>query len=386
MHLSPIRILSIMLLALIVSSCTPLGRFLEGLVEVSQRVNERMTVKVPPLPAHPLYVLVVSARRFGNNQLVIVDADTWQVTRHTSLLGVAPWDFSRDPQGRIWIGYGAQPGGDTRVQIFAPDGSLLKTMSLCADPFLPIHFAAGRAFVPCHQSGFEAAVVIIDLTSLEVIQQVDIRIPDDDFLLAGTGGDDDYFVFTGSGHISNRVILLDTRTLVTLEPLPIPDSYPMTIVAYRERFLLLNSVAELLLSKDLVEALPAGRPDLLIVDTNPTPTFSIYQMVAPGALWGIIKGDTLYTYHDAQRLGLNPNPFRAVSRLNLVTDEAELWRLPDGWDARDLAVYNGEILLAHSIAPEPETAGIYRFDPATGELTLLVNIPGAQRLLLPAEK
>jgi len=152
-----------MLLALIVSGCTPLGQFLEALVEVSQRVNARMEVTVPPLPERPLYVLTVSARRFDNNQLVIVDADTWQVTRRTSLPGVAPWDFSRDPQGRIWIGYGAQPGGDTRVQIFAPDGSLLKTMSLCAVPFLRIHFAAGRAFVPCLQSGFEAAVVVIDL-------------------------------------------------------------------------------------------------------------------------------------------------------------------------------------------------------------------------------
>jgi len=109
-------------------------------------------------------------------------------------------------------------------------------------------------------------------------------------------------------------------------------------------------------------------------------------MVEPGALWGTIEGDTLYAYHDAQQMGLVPDPLRAVSRLNLVTNEADLWPLPDSWNARDLAVINGEILLAHSIAPEPESAGIYRFDPATGELTLLVHIPGAQRIIVPPAK
>lgn len=90
---------------------------------MSQQLNAHIVVAaLPPLPNHPLYVPAVSAQRLGNNELVIVDADTWQITQRTSLLGVAPWDFSRDPQGRIWIGYGAQPGGDTRVQIFAPDG------------------------------------------------------------------------------------------------------------------------------------------------------------------------------------------------------------------------------------------------------------------------
>ena len=45
---------------------------------------------------------------------------------------------------------------------------------------------------------------------------------------------------------------------------------------------------------------------------------------------------------------------------------------------------NGEILLVHSIFSEPETAGLYRFDPPTGELTMLINIPGAHRILVPS--
>lgn len=388
MRILAIRTIITILLALTLSGCTSLNQFMAALTKSGRMIGELTPSEVmAPLPKRPLYVLTVSEPNLGDNQLVIVDADTWQVTQWTWLPRVAPWDLSRDPEGRVWIGYGAQPGGDKRVQIYAPDGALLKTLSLCIDPYLPIHFAAGRAFVPCLQSGFEAAVVIIDLASLEVIRQVDIRPRDDTFLLLATGGNEDYFALVGNGDISpsNRIILLDTHTLVTLDPLPIPISNAQAVLAYHGRLLLLNSIAESLLRNGMVEPLPAGRPDLLIVDTEPEPMLTTYEMVEPGALWGVLEGDMLYAYHNAELLGFNSDSFRAVSRLNLITNESELWPLPDGWNARDLALVNGKIILVHSLAPEPEKAGLYHFDPASGELTLLVNIPGAQRILPPTE-
>lgn len=216
-------------------------------------------------------------------------------------------------------------------------------------------------------------MVVVDLTSLEIIQQVEIRIPDDTFLLLSTGGDENYLVLAGGGKVSNRVVFLDTHTLATLEPLPVPDGQPMTILAHQGSFLLPISNPD---------ALPAGRPDLLIVETSPAPFLTTRQMIAPGPLWGAIAGDTLYAYHNAERLGFTPDPTRAVSRLNLNTNEAELWPLPDGWNAKDIAVIDGEILLTYSSSLEVAKSGLYRFDPATGELTLLANIPGAERLLL----
>jgi len=82
---------------------------------------------------------------------------------------------------------------------------------------------------------------------------------------------------------------------------------------------------------------------------------------------------------------MRKDPTRAISRLNLVTNETTLWPLPEHWNARDIALVNGDIILAHSIFQEPlEQSGLYRFDPATGKLTMLVNIPNAVRILPPA--
>ncbi len=391
MRLSVLCTRSILLVVLFLGGCATTEQVKDSLVKSGQRlkiIEQGLKALFPtpmPMPARPLYVLTVSAGRVGNNELLIVDADTWQVARRTSLLWAIPWDFSRDPEGRIWIGYGAQPGPERRVQVFTADGSLIKTMDLCFAPILPIHFAAGRAFVPCLQNGFEAAVVVIDLTTLEVIQQVDIRFPDNDFMLISTGGNENYFMLIGNRHDAKWVIPLDTHTLMTLDPLSMPDSNPEAILTYKDRFILLNSIAESLLVNKMMEPLPAGRPDLLIIDTEPTPRLTVYEMEIPGALYGVIDGDSLVSYHNAERYGFSAAPARAVSRLNLVTDEMEFWSLPDGWNARDIAIMDDDILLAHSIFIEPESAGLYRFDADTGELTMLVNIPGANRIIVPTQ-
>ena len=184
-----LRILSLLALALWVSSCTIID-------EIGQQAATQPNHK--PLPAHPLYVMALSAGKAHNNELVIVDPVTWQVVRRTPLLSVFPWDFSRDPQGRIWLGYGAEPGGDERVQIFAPDGQLLKTLVACDTPYNLIHFAAGHAFIPCNENGFHAAVVVVDLVSLEIVKKVDIHIDGDIFLLGASGGNETYAAIFGN--------------------------------------------------------------------------------------------------------------------------------------------------------------------------------------------
>lgn len=113
--------------------CTLLPLLLAGCDVLQQQMAVGATHSTP-LPAHPLYVLAVSIDAYDENELVIVDKTRWQVARRVPLLAAAPWDFSQDPQGRIWVGYGAAPGLEKRVQVLAPDGSVLKTFSPCITP------------------------------------------------------------------------------------------------------------------------------------------------------------------------------------------------------------------------------------------------------------
>jgi len=354
-----LRVFSLMLLALWMSGCTIID-------EIGQQAATQPNNR--PLPTHPLYVLTMSVGKVGINQLVIVDPITWQVTQQVPLLSEAPDNLSRDPQGRIWMGYSE----DQRVQVFAPDGRLLKTLTACLDPYLIIHFAAGRAFISCFQSGFYAAVVVVDLQSLEIVKQVDIRIDGDIFLLGPSAINKDEFLTLGGSYKVGRAVIIETNTLKMMQPILItPNSTIDQVLAYQNSFLLLNSY-------------PTGDDNLLIVSPKATPMVSARKLAAQGALWGAFDGNMLYIYHNAELRNLGNYPFRAISRLDLTTNNSVLWPLPDHWNARDIAIVNGEILLAHSIFQKPEESGLYRFDPVTGKLTMLVNIPGAHRILPPA--
>jgi hypothetical protein len=59
--------------------------------------------------------------------------------------------------------------------------------------------------------------------------------------------------------------------------------------------------------------------------------------------------------------------------------------LPDYWWAGDMMMRNGKLVLTRRYSLDPsETAGLYEFDPATGQLTQILALPGAHLLLLGA--
>lgn len=335
-----------------------------------------------PLPEHPLYVLAKGIGPVGSrthSEFVIVDTDTWQVTQRTRILRAGAWGIKQDPQGRIWIGYGATPDGDQRVQVFSAQGALIKTIRLdgCADPYVPAQFAAGKAFVACLQTGFYGAVQVLDLASLEVIAAQDVRIKDKGFLIAATGITDEYLLLFGGGGEGAHGILIDVETLEVLAPLSIPwNSVIEMLVSYAGRFLLVN-------------AYPSGGENLIVLDPHTIPIVMTQALPMPGAYRADVESDMLYVYHSPTQYIDNPTPeqlanmpLRAVSRVDLKTGESKLWPLPDNWPGMDIAVVNGKIILANWSRDEA-TEGLYQLDPESGTLTQVLALPGAFHLLAP---
>lgn len=276
-----------------------------------------------PMPIQPLYILTVAGDN-DLNELIIIDPTTWSIARRTTLLPVAAWELSRDPQGRIWIGYGAEPGVDHSVQVFSPEGKLLKTFSLCSDPTPKIHFADGKAFVPCLQNGFHAAVAIVDLNSLEVMKTIDVGTDANDFMLLATGGNTDYFALVGGGSLlnsgkANLAILMKTDSFKILSPVEMPAGNYVVILSYQDRFFIPNAVPNIVSGK---------RQDLFVVNTQPEPSFTIQELPATGSLWATISGNFLYVYHNPEGTLLRTDPMRAISRTDLTTNQSELWHLP----------------------------------------------------------
>lgn len=331
------------------------------------------------LPAHPLYVLAKGIGSDTHSELVIVDTDTWQVTQRTRILRAGAWGINRDPQGRIWIGYGATLDGDQRVQVLSAQGAPIKTLRLdgCADPYLPAQFAAGKAFVPCLQTGFYGAVQVLDLASLEVVATQEVRIEDSSFLIAATGATDEYLLLFGGGSEGAHGILIDVETLEMLDPVPTPwNSVVEMLVSYAGRFLIMN-------------AYPSGGENLIVLDPHTTPVVMTQTLSMPGAYRADVEGDTLYVYHSPTGYIDNPTSEqqanasrRAVSRMDLKSGESKLWPLPDDWPGMDIAVVNDKIILAYS-GPDDTNDGLYQLDPESGALTQVLALPGAFHLLAP---
>lgn len=81
---------------------------------------------------------------FRNNALTLVNTDTWQIYKRVELPRSRIESFSRDPQGRLWLGLsGNTDQGDTRVQIYSAEGDLLTTLTVCRNPEVGISFAQG---------------------------------------------------------------------------------------------------------------------------------------------------------------------------------------------------------------------------------------------------
>lgn len=371
--LSPIlaRFLYYSFVSLLLTGCVLMNKLEQGVEQVVQQVslasNGDQTQIV--LPRDRLYVL---SRKYT---LSIVDTMTWQVIKQTPTLQAAAYRLSQDPQGRIWIGYGASPGVDRVVQVYSPRGDLLKTFDLCDDPYETIHFAVDRAFVPCLDTGFFAAVVVIDLQSLEVETKIDIRIDGDTFTILSSSGNSNYFITMGGGTSVNHAALINTKTLELLPPIPLPPGTYSTLLSYDDSFFLLNANPSL-------DNKPNTRPDLVKITPKQESPVTTFELSSPGAALGSIADDILYVYHNINFVYAGGDPNCSLTRFDLKTEKSETWSLPTNWKARDLKVVDGKILLAHSITQEPdEQAGLYEYDPTTGKLSMLVNIPGATSIL-----
>ncbi|HXF64863.1 MAG TPA: hypothetical protein VNK95_24770 [Caldilineaceae bacterium] len=300
-------------------------------------------------------------------ELLVVDADQRRIISRQQLLPWTALGFGRDPQGRLWVGYGQQVGHvDNRVQVFSENGQLMATLPVCDDPYTGFHFAHGRAFVGCAENGFYASLAVIDLETLAVIQRLEIRTTDH-FLLATMAGDEQSVVMWGGGAEHGWLKVFDVETFAERATLPTFLVDARSILSYQGRFYVLNIRSY---------QFPEAGNDLLVLDTTIEPPQLITQTLpARSPLWGAIDVDQLYMYHNPSYDPFISEHRRYISRLNLTTGETQVWPLPDHWTVNSMAALDSRLFVAGQ-------GGLYEFDPATGQLRQLIQLPGSRHRLM----
>ena len=342
------------------------------------QVTVGQKIGTEPLPDRPLYVLATTIKGedgYQHNELVTVDPATWQVAQRTELPQGTPWNIDRDPQGRLWVGYATMPGqGDNRVVVLTPDGSIEKILRPCADPSYGIHFSDEYAFVPCAMNGFYSLVTVLDLDTFALVQTLELRT-DDTFSLIASSSNGTTLLAYGVG-LAENLVTVDLATQTIQGYYPLPPANVAAMESYDDKFYILNVYSY---------QAPDETSELFVLNTTGSVTVTPQSLAVKGPTWGVVADQQLYTYHDPTYGTTVDTPFRAIARLDLESGKTAWWPLPDYWRAGDIGWVDGQILLTHDLYNDAEqVSGLYAFNPESGDLTQLVYIPGAERLVTPA--
>lgn len=319
---------------------------------------------------------------FANNALVAFDAKTMTIRAKTPLPRSWAKNLARDPNGNIWIGFsGNLRDSDRRVQIYSPQGQLLKTLQPCTDPEAGISFAAGRAFIACAENGLSGKVVAVDVNTLEIIETLTLAWSDGPLLLIASAANEKSVVITGltSGPEEasySIATLIDPQTLELQAQIPLGKNTDVwRILPHGERFYLLNAASY---------RQPREQANDLLLLTPGDPPSVAAAALAPSPVWGALDGNVLYTFHNPAWNSTVTDPHRQLARLDLASQQLQTWTLPDEWNASDLAIIEGQIILVKwEYWSGDVNDGLYRFDSTTGQLTLVLNVADASAVLPP---
>jgi hypothetical protein len=318
---------------------------------------------------------------FAHNALTLIDVPTWQVRRRVELPRSWAKSFARDPSGRLWVGFsGNLRESDTRFDVYSATGDLVQMLRPCTDPEAGISFAAGRAFVACAGNGFSGKLAVIRLDTLVTERLLDLTLTQSRLLLTASAATDSAVVAAGltDGPVEGRysaLVVVDPQTLVVRAQLQLgPDSDIWRIVSHGERFYILN-VGSWHQPREHAS-------DVFILEPADPPWLRAIA-IAPSPLWGAVDGNALYAYHNPTWDQSNGDAARRLSRLDLASGELRQWPLPESWNASDLKVMNGQILLAKWDGRSGAEDGLYRFDAESGGLAKQVDVLDASAIILP---
>ena len=214
------------------------------------------------------------------------------------------------------------------------------------------------------------------------------------YLLISSSATSDAIIVSGSAPYTSDLkgeqpystaTIIDPNTLNIRSQIPLgPSTEISKILPYNHQFYLLNAGNKY--------QIKGKSNDIIVLDSKKL-NITKRLTTAPLPIWGIIRGDILYAYHNLDQRGLKVKDKRYISRLNLTTGEKFIWSIPDGWNSDDLNIVHGKIILTRwlgkthdylkwLVSGNPED-GIYEFDPNTKQLKQLLQVADASKFIVP---
>ena len=328
----------------------------------------------------PTNVGYLRAAHPTGGRFVTFNADTFEVHRAVDL-PPSTSDFSHrleiGPGGRVWLGYSQigldeiskfGPGARDRVLVFSHDGNLEHELDIgCSPPDTGIAFANGYAFIACAAGGFSGVVVVVDITSMEIVKTFDnVHPPNENpvdsifyitameevtgfILVMGYGSPPkDYDKLTRHAAAVTRVGVIDPQTLTIRGYMtgPEPGFRALSALEVKGKAWLFNELSHM-------EERPP-RTDVYVMDPHSIEIVDSFNLNHPFPIWAEYGDEhTIYIYHrPAVQKMWDAGHQAGITRLNLDTGLELFTSTPGIRNASGLGVYRNRPCLTGRGGPE----------------------------------
>lgn len=324
-------------------------------------------------------VMHKDGRKGHSNAIAGIDADSGKVISNTPLPAGNPASFARDDLGRSWIGYSYDKRRmDNRVNVIFPGGAQKTIITPCMNPERGFVFTAGKAGVVCSNRGLNGSLALFDRKSLSLLNVVSLDAPGGMYLITASAASSGIVVVAGMakgpdpGKRYCVITLIDASRMSRVwQSAPLESVDVWKILPYGKGFILLNAAS----------AESGGKSgDMLLLGADHS-IRKISSLSAP--VWGVLFKDIVYAYHNASWNSQSSPSERFLSAYNMKDGTLKKWRLPDRWEATDLAFADGRFYLTKGMEPEKSRQGAYAFNPKDSSLKLIAQLPGACLLITP---
>ena len=285
--------------------------------------------------------------------------------------------------GRFWVGGKSFSGLPlTSISVVSNDLKNHTRVQVEHNPGVGLAFARGKMWVASSENGFGGSVTEVDPDSLTT-RTVQVPAPEGQtYILTALAASEDKIVVAGmtTGPDPQKrytlITVIDPVTMaVSWRSAMLKNADVWQIIPRGKQFVLLNVAS----GEDKNQS--AADIYLLEQDNVLTPL-----AVNPSPLWGAIKGDVLYTYHNASWNSLHEVPGRFLSIHDLSGKKTKRVDMPVGMNADDLIVTDKEILLSVKSSTTQHPAGIYAWDLDGGGMRLFAALPDAGKLFWRAAR
>ncbi|MBM4412353.1 MAG: hypothetical protein FJ040_02730 [Chloroflexi bacterium] len=372
MHVSLHR-WSAFLISLFLISCTPAWQSVE-------------------IPAQPLYV--VAGKRaipgLDASAIWLLDRTTFAPTTQRDLPLTFIHDGFIDTQ-RIWLGYAGDLNEDAYdAATLSLDLRSAHTHRVCMEP-ISVHPFGDDVLVLCQERGFEGKVVRMRAETGEILQEQS--------LVTNFG---DMMLLTSYLHNNELVIFGITRNdyqnqdegceLQIIDPDTLTRKKCLTTQGHLVSpggFLKIDDQTLYILNESSAYLESEQRPatDVFRYRTGDSVLTPLANFGRSPEM-GTIHDGYLYTVHNIwDSYYLTEASMTRIYKTNLATWESTYWEY-DFYEWRyigDIATVDGHILLTRFGHDDVNQEGLYRLNTDTGELTMVVALPGVSLILMPKE-